>query len=519
MTGVAGYHGPWVGGWANTLAMGKMPDDLEQTWNQPMATNPRRYLMHLLPFEAFRCLIDDDREGGRRIAAALATLATRYQRDAGKWTKTNDWQSIYQLLSSDSIGLTYDWAYPWMTDAQRGSVRRLIAEITRGKTFLGLDQLPAIPGNTTNWIIIHANLLPMVLSIEGEEGYDPVVYARLVEGLRKWVYVAAGPDGGPFEGLAKSSYAPQWLIPLAKRGELFIGTQWAKNHPAKYHLHVMLPWGREFVFETGITAPRDIAPWKYAHPMDPAIDIVYGGTVEPMFAPDIEAQWVNHRTTYAPWWPQLIFADDPIGARGASYDFDKSLDCTLTALAKTEPLTYSSDFYGVMTTRTAWDRNAHFLYFEPRNVPGGHSRDARNEFVYAALGRVWATRTTAVEDGSERHSVVLIDGKGQGHQCPAGRTVALADTPAATLAAGDATWAYSHALSDAKTATPIAFSPNGSRLHPCGLPWMSQPWSFLPSWNKGEKGGGRHGAWVNYNPVRYAFRTCGLVRGPHPRAG
>ena len=61
----------------------------------------------------------------------------------------------------------------------------------------GLDQVPAFPGNTSNWVIIHMNLLPLVLSIEGEEGYDPAVTARLVEGLRKWVYVACGPKGAP----------------------------------------------------------------------------------------------------------------------------------------------------------------------------------------------------------------------------------------------------------------------------------------------------------------------------------
>lgn len=31
----------------------------------------------------------------------------------------------------------------------------------------------------------------------------------------------------------------------------------------------------------------------------------------------------------------------------------------------------------------------------------------------------------------------------------------------------------------------------------------------MPSWNKGEKGGGRHGNWIDYNPVKYAFRTAG----------
>lgn len=50
---------------------------------------------------------------------------------------------------------------------------------------------------------------------------------------------------------------------------------------------------------------------------------------------------------------------------------------------------------------------------------------------------------------------------------------------------------------------------------------MDQPWSFLPNWATGCKPApgqdpGGHGYVLAHNPVRYAFRTCGLVRGEHP---
>jgi hypothetical protein len=45
---------------------------------------------------------------------------------------------------------------------------------------------------------------------------------------------------------------------------------------------------------------------------------------------------------------------------------------------------------------------------------------------------------------------------------------------------------------------------------------MDMPWNFLPAWNTGMKGGGRHGHWREHNPVEYAYRTAGLVRGQHP---
>jgi hypothetical protein len=472
----------------------------------------------LLPYEAFRCLIEEDEAGGRRVAAALTTICRLFSEHNEQWTKTDNWQSIYQILSSDAIGLTYDWAYNLMTDQQRKEVRGFIATITQGKQFLGLDQVPAFPGNTSNWIIIHMNLLPLVLSIEGEEGYDALVYERCLEGMRKWVYVASGPDGAPFEGMNKSTYAPQWLLPLAKRGADFIGSEWSKNHVRRFQLGVMLPWGRDFVYETGIGSPRDMTAFKYAHPNDPFVDLIYAGTVLPLLEHDAQPTWTNIRTTYAPWWPKVVINDDPLGCDGDKYDFDVRFDSVMATLREQdEPLTYYSDYRGLMTTRTGWGRDEVFLYFEPRNVPGGHTRDSRNEFVLAAHGRLWATRTTAVEDSSELHSVLLIDGEGQGHQCPQGKTVAMVDEPLATFCVGDARWAYSHAAgSDADS--PVKVTPNNSRLHPSPLPWMDKPWNFLPAWNTGMTGAGRHGHWRDHNPVQYAYRTAGLVRGEHPYA-
>jgi hypothetical protein len=47
---------------------------------------------------------------------------------------------------------------------------------------------------------------------------------------------------------------------------------------------------------------------------------------------------------------------------------------------------------------------------------------------------------------------------------------------------------------------------------------MDKPWNFLPAWNTGMKDGGRHGHWREHNPVQYAYRSAGLVRGEHPYA-
>jgi hypothetical protein len=513
-----GYHGPWVGGWINELARGKDPEHLAGKWhlNTPEAKG-RQHMMHLLPYEALRCLIDGDDVGGRRLAAALVTICDRFAQHMDQYgPKETNWQRVYQNLSSSAIGLTYDWIYPYMTDEQRGKVRTFVGDITRGKTFIGLDQVPAFPGNTTNWIIIHMNLLPLILSIQGEEGYDDMVYRRCIEGMRKWVYVACGPQGAPFEGFNKSTYAPHWLIPMAKQGVDLIGTEYSKNVYRKYGLHTMLPFGRRHVFETGIGRMRDVRAMKHAHPDDPVIDLIYGAAVETFLRPDYEPVWMNIRTTYAPDWSHVFVCDDPTGLRGQAFDYEELFDDVMAYLRdKKEPLSFYSDYRGVMTARTGWDRNATFLLFEPRNVPGGHTWDSRNDFALASHGRLWGNRPEATEGSSDRRSVILVDGKGMGHQCLQGRTVALADNEHATFCVGDATWAYSY-RADAKGARIEDVTPNDSRLKPSPLPWMAQPWGMLPAWNTGKVGGDRHGHWSPHNPMQRAYRTIGLVRGEHP---
>jgi hypothetical protein len=93
----------------------------------------------------------------------------------------------------------------------------------------------------------------------------------------------------------------------------------------------------------------------------------------------------------------------------------------------------------------------------------------------------------------------------------------MVDEPLATFGVGDARWAYSHAAGSDDD-LPVQVTPNDSRLRPSPLPWMDKPWSFLPAWNTGMKGGDRHGHWREHHPVQYAYRTAGLVRGRHPYA-
>ena len=155
-------------------------------------------------YEAFRCLIDDDEAGGKKAAAALVTLAKLDDAEldkafaaedrkaaeaeaaeaAGKPippTSTlavirpplRDYQETKGLTQHGLLGLGYDFAYGWMTDAQRDAVRRVIAKAQANETILCAEGLPAFPANVSNWIPMHMRLLLAHLRHRGRERLRP----------------------------------------------------------------------------------------------------------------------------------------------------------------------------------------------------------------------------------------------------------------------------------------------------------------------------------------------------------
>lgn len=523
-----GYHGPWMGGWMDTLAGGTMSGEIKEDLAKPQHERTFRYLMHQMPYEAFRCLIDEDREGLARCGRAVATIARHFM-SLPKYQELGEgdsWQAIYQLINSHTIGLVYDFAYNEMSQQDQDDVRKFIAMMTAGKNILPFQAVPALPANTTNWLGIHTNMLPMIMAIEGEEGYDPIAHQAIIEAQKKWAYVATGPLGAAFEGFSKSGYMPWWMLYMAKRGDNLIGTEYSRNVYRKFELHNMVPWGRGHIHETHIgPVDQGIAYMKYAHPKDPVIDMLYGEAVEAVLG-GTEVYWPNTRTTYPPIYLELFTAMDPLGVEAdGSYDFDATFEKTMAYLRHVdEPLSYYSDYRGLMTARTAWDKDAVMFFMEPRNVAGGHTHGSRNGFLVVGLGREWSSKYQIVEAPSSWHSVMLVDGKGQGWEggkCPQGKTVDYIDTEDATFLVGDATWAYSYNMvNKTSLGDPMPITPNDSRFYKSSLPWMDMPWSDLPQWLSGakpsRKAGAGHSHWRPYNPVEYSFRTGGLIRGKYP---
>jgi hypothetical protein len=190
------------------------------------------------------------------------------------------------------------------------------------------------------------------------------------------------------------------------------------------------------------------------------------------------------------------------------------------------PLTYFSQDTCNLMTRSAWSPDALYLNYLTRAIPGGHEYCDRSSFSLYGQGRYWGIyhvmRQVGEQYGPANRSVLLADDEGP--SIIEGKCVNFTDKPEATFTATDLsrTWNYQNAgLVKPPKGTetiqePFAF--NDFRLEPSPLPWMNMPIGHLPDWYTSEKPEPNNKADWYKRPVQVvkAFRTAGLVRGPHP---
>jgi hypothetical protein len=494
-----------------------------------------------IEYEAFRCLIDNDQTGAKKVSAALATLASvestaldddfakedqQNSKNPGKSTANanlapgekpfRDYQRTKTITQAGMLGLAYDFTYNWMTDVQRNTVRATIAKASANMTAIGDEGLPAFPATTSNWIPMHMRLILLTLSIEGERGYDPTTIERCAAGYRNYLSAGFFPAGEMYESMGKNFVCTENLVPIANRGDNLVALKQLRSQVDNYYLAAMDPWGGHFTFYDslggrGNTTPMfDVMVLKHYFPKDPAIDFVYRNTVGENYETFGKSVHFGHPFHLNDGVIQAIF--------GEEFDGTKSWDEALAAATAGKPLTYFSVDTGNMITRSAWTRDAVQLHFLTRCVAGGHQYCDRTHFSLHALGRYWGIykplRQVDEHYLPKNRSVILIDGKGPG--MATSRCADMQDQPEATFIAADAKTAYNYTTGGnnrfPKGGQPAPFTGNDFRLTKSVKPWMDMPWSDLPNWQTSMKGSE---LWLPFNTVKRAYRTAGLVRGKH----
>ncbi len=476
-------------------------------------------------YEAFRCLIDNDETGGRRVAAVIASLAKITEREVTanvekeKAKGEGAWMNFQHLAKGPSyqgtLGLMYDFAYNFMAPAQRDTVRQAISVSHAGMTLIGAETLRSMHTNTSNWISWSSRMIFLAAAIEGEPGHDPEAYERVSDAMTG--YISAYYDTGEaYEGWGKNFMFFEHLAIMGKRGKDVLAARDLRSVYQKYFLHAMFPWGGGFTFydsQGGTGSPiarnADLVMYNFFFPKDSAGKFIYRNQIKDDYANLNPGGRVNttHPFSVTDSLCVAIFAND--------FDESKSWDQAHSEITRKEPLSTFSEDTCNLITRSSWSRDALYLNYLNRAVAGGHRYADRSHFSLYSHGRFWSIYRPMRQIDSQRRpqnrSVITLAGDGPS-TAPA-RCVAYADAPLATLIATDLSvpWDYRNR---------VPFSYNYYRLNPVDVPWMNMPISQMPDWQTSLKPVPKPGAETVQpvmNPqVKYAYRTAALVRGSRP---
>jgi hypothetical protein len=193
------------------------------------------------------------------------------------------------------------------------------------------------------------------------------------------------------------------------------------------------------------------------------------------------------------------------------------------------PLDFADPAHGLFTTRSGPDADALFLMFEARSNLStiGHQQHDAGHFYLAALGEMWGVEAGAKSGFSHDHSNVRIDGLGLADVAypPRVKFLGSAITESGAIATADLTNAYNHGwvgptqfqwtipdaahwkISPETDPDIVAFfrGTQNYKMRIWGDNYFKQNWG--PTMRV-----------ESANPVKSAFRSAALVRGPHPYA-
>ncbi|VGO16241.1 hypothetical protein PDESU_04832 [Pontiella desulfatans] len=576
-------EGTFCHAWFKALAAGdeqRALDIVRGTVKIPMGQRySHRYgPAYVLMTEAFDALVREDEEMGREVAAAVTTLSEIYMKrleamDHGAETGELDtgmdspdrfhgfrmteaktqfnsdvWRSGRRSAIDGEpwLAFMYDYAYTFMTAEQRAAVRATLNKYHYGKTTMG-SHMPHHFRNW-NWVAIGSGgLLLTALATEGEEGNDPRVIDHAAEVLTDFVKYGWSDMGSSNEAIGYTQFGLRWGVPglvaLARR-EVNVWNWKCWRGQVDWYAHASQPdalnqprdKGLRFLSHgdggQGGPAQMTMQAFKCFYPTDPQVDFVaqMSGVPFKEIADENGKYKIPGRGFY-----NAYPVEDLLMHR---------LDAGDTDYREGEKLGYPNTFFdperNSLITRSQWGTDQLQLQMEARNdsTSPNHQHADSGAFTLSGAGRVWADeRFRAIE--SRHHSMVTVDGKGQGYFTPPADWLGLVDNEDVTIGAVDTAYSYAWAWPG----------------HLCGFTDPDDPRRPFPRWQSyrekadkfmaenpdynGQDHIDRHPTvekfykgfeqgdpriWDEYgrprrmehNPVEKAFRTAMLVRGKFP---
>lgn len=501
------------------------------------ATEFPPFYWNTMALEAFRCLVEDDAAAGRELAAATLTALRLDQakRDADLAARQAKNPAAPLPPPSQPVGgfqlaFIYDYAHAFLSPEQRAALHAELAATTWSHDNYGTFN--DAHASRSNWATFSYWLF-QVLAIEDEPGFNELKVRGMYRGWRNLLTYGWFPTGATFEGEAKNQLGLDGIVLFAQRAARYgfdnlAAHPHARAYATRFLPHSILPSRDGFIkydliggsrTKGGGFTPVDMVGLKFLFPEDPVIDWVYRRSVGDDYenVPDRPDGYYNGLLLFATLASDFEPANDDPSRLGLGNTFF----CGERAL---------------MMTRSDWSTDALQLNLHVRQANGGHPYADRNSILLNGAGRVWSP--VIGERGFENHkaSLVVIDRQPQNRFTP-GRLVAFSDHPLATFATGDAKYAWDwnwqtqdprrgrYTAADVRDGK-VALRPgwqleqntvNAFAFTKQPFPYLDVPHSEAPHWLL-PSGSVRPVARQANFPVRHAYRTAGLVRGPRPYA-
>lgn len=444
----------------------------------------------------------------------------------------------------------YDYTYPFMTEEERVTVRRVISKLIKNRYTTGME----LPGHMfiNNQMSMGQDFLLLALSIEGEEGYEPRILEQYTPRLYDNLSYNISPDGILYERL--KGFIPHLAVLAAGRRD--------SNLLRHSHLRSMLyacAYNARKLSYTGKDGKPVARSWhcgygsgpihdnilysllvmKPFYPDDPMIDFLYKSRLKDnglLPGPEnvFRGTWSfnNRREMDLMLWA----ATDGLRDKdGKMIDYDR-MDMLPESIRTAFPLDFKDLQRGVVVSRSAWDQDASIVHFESRseNFADGIETPECGDFQFSSHGVSWSPWLGPDKDCYFRN-MVLIDGLSGTYPPVQGRMLDVIDKPEAATFVSDATDQYNWGAAGKNFYLWHGLLNDGG-VHTKGDTWRNSPLAFgrqheLPFQKNAREhfegfAGLDWGAWHGetrgphyfrqWNDVNHVYRTFHFARGEKP---
>ena len=529
------------------------------------------YVPECLTAMALHSLLTGDEEHGKQAAAAFVNYYKLREPLIDKWNATSDsefgaapyngagavtcWRGMHGLVGHMNLGLGFDFCGKWMTPEQKEEMHRIIVKATYGRRPYGQDS--TVRFRDVNWVAWDLPHYLALSTIEGLPGCDPEGLQSDRETVRAFCDWGIDENGCVYESNGKTPGSLQFqtlsMITLARRGEnLFGHPHWRKFLQGQ--VQMTSPTGRVTVNSGTQYAPFSrqelsmmfINEQKAFLPGERFADYLLSQSLVKTYPEDeYYRTWLPDTNTFdAQAYRQSVASMKRLRLPSITYPGFVSGVLYNTDFKPTTredlglPLDFSDPIHGVFSSYSDRSTNAAWINIlvRPDHYLGaGHHHADAGMFHFSALGVDWFTQSPFHQAFDGRFfNLVQVDGHAEA-EVPGPELLPGAYTAynaAATYlgmqqgergatASADLTYAYSWRW---QTQPPGVWSKEMQALG-----WTPDPTPRIREIFAGTARNKMRPWWLTYNasnyiatsrapfnPMKFVFRTAGLIRGNHP---